>query len=61
MERDIFGRLLASSIDKEINIEHCLTFPLASLPPALLSCTAEMLKTNKSALAKILKYDVKMG
>lgn len=34
MERDIFGRLLAINIDKQINIEHCLTFPLAPMPPA---------------------------
>lgn len=60
MERDIFGRLLAISIDKQINIEHCLTFPLAPMPPALFSCTGEMLKTDKSTLAKILKSEVKM-
>ena len=61
MERDIFGRLLAISIDKKINIEHCLTFPLTPMPSALFSCTGEiMLKIDKSALAEILKSEVEM-
>ncbi|XP_049318490.1 uncharacterized protein LOC125780337 isoform X2 [Bactrocera dorsalis] len=55
MERDIFGRLLAISVNKRINLEHCLTFPLAPLPPALFSCAGEMFKTAKSTLAKALK------
>ncbi|XP_077276997.1 uncharacterized protein LOC143905452 [Temnothorax americanus] len=59
MERDIFGRLLAISIEKDINIEHCLTFPLAPVPPALFSFTGEFLKTDKSKLAQALKSNVK--
>lgn len=55
MERDIFGRLLAISIKKKINLEYCLTFPLAPMPPALFSCTGEMFKTPKSTFAKTLK------
>ncbi|KAH9637765.1 hypothetical protein HF086_007794 [Spodoptera exigua] len=60
MERDVFGRLLAISLNKKINFEYCLTFPLAPLPPALFSCTGEMLKTTKSTLAKILKSKTEM-
>lgn len=60
MERDIFGRLLAISIKKKINLEHCLTFPLAPMPPALFSCTGEMLKTPKSKFAHILKSEIEM-
>lgn len=60
MERDIFGRLLAISINKKINLEHCLTFSLAPMPPALFSCAGEMLKTAKSTLAKTLKSETKM-
>ncbi|KAH9635594.1 hypothetical protein HF086_012263 [Spodoptera exigua] len=60
MERDVFGRLLAISLNKKINFEYCLTFPLAPLPPALFSCTGEMLKTTKSTLAKILKPKTEM-
>lgn len=60
MERDIFGRLLAISLQKQINVEYCLSFPLAPMPPALFSCTGDMLKTNKSTLAKSLKSQVQM-
>lgn len=60
MERDVFGRLLAISLNKKINLEFCLTFPLAPLPPALFACTGEMLKTSKSTLAKVLKSKTKM-
>lgn len=60
MERDIFGRLLAVSMKKKINVEHCFTFPLAPMPPALFSYTGEMLKTPKSTLANSLKSQVEM-
>lgn len=60
MERDIFGRLLAISLEKKVNIEHCLSFPLAPMPPALFTCAGEMIKTNKSTLAKTLKSQVQM-
>ncbi|CAG5110081.1 Protein of unknown function, partial [Cotesia congregata] len=60
MERDIFGRLLAISVKKKINLEHCLTFPLAPMPPALFSLTGEMLKTPKSTFANSLKSQVEM-
>lgn len=59
MERDIFGRLLAISIEKNINIEHCLMFPLAPVPPALFSCTGDLLKTDKSKLAQVLTSNIK--
>lgn len=45
-ERDIFGRLLAINLEKKINVEYCLTFPLAPIPPAFFSCTGDMLKTQ---------------
>ncbi|XP_053595581.1 uncharacterized protein LOC103568398 isoform X1 [Microplitis demolitor] len=60
LERDIFGRLLAVSIQKKINIEYCLTFPLAPMPPDLFSCDGGMFKTDKSALTKLLKSDTQI-
>ncbi|KAL3270913.1 hypothetical protein HHI36_021420, partial [Cryptolaemus montrouzieri] len=54
MERDIFGRLLAIAVEQKVNIEYCLSFPLAPIPPALFSCSGEMLKTDKSTLSKQL-------
>lgn len=60
MERDIFGRLLGISLSKKINVEYCLTFPLAPMPPALFSYTGEMLKTAKSTLAKTLKSETEV-
>lgn len=61
MERDILGRSLAVSITKKINIEFCLTFPLAPMPPALFSYDGGMLKTDKSTLAKTLKSNVEVS
>lgn len=58
MERDIFGRLRAISIEKNINIEHCLTFLLVPLPPTLFSNTDDLLKTDKSKLANEFKSNV---
>lgn len=54
MERDIFGRLLAIAINQKVDIGHCLSFPLAPVPPALFHCSGDMMKTDKSALSKQL-------
>lgn len=43
---------------KKKNLEHCLTFPLAPMPPALFSPTGEMFKTPKSKFANILKSEI---
>ena len=58
MERDIFGRLLAIAIDKKVDIEYCLSYPLAPVPPALFHCTGHMFKTDKSTLSKQLKSKI---
>lgn len=58
MERDIFGRLLAIAVEKKIDVEHCLSFPLAPMPPALFQCNGEMHETNKAAFALDLKSKV---
>lgn len=55
MERDVFGRLLAIALEKNVDLEHCLEFPLTIMPPALFDCSGTMFKTDKSALAKLLK------
>ncbi|CAB3249495.1 unnamed protein product [Arctia plantaginis] len=54
MERDIFGRLLAIAINQKVDIEYCLSFPLAPVPPALFHCSGDMMKTDKSTLSKQL-------
>ncbi|VVC93252.1 unnamed protein product [Leptidea sinapis] len=54
MERDIFGRLLAIAINQKVDIEYCLSFPLAPVPPALFHCSGDMMKTDKSTLGKQL-------
>ncbi|KAL3268432.1 hypothetical protein HHI36_007543 [Cryptolaemus montrouzieri] len=41
-------------LEQKVNIEYCLSFPLAPIPPALFSCSGEMLKTDKSTLSKQL-------
>ncbi|CAH2109151.1 unnamed protein product [Euphydryas editha] len=58
MERDIFGRLLAIGIKKDIDIEYCLSYPLAPAPPALFQCSGEMFKSVKSTLADYLKSQI---
>ncbi|GBP29533.1 hypothetical protein EVAR_93330_1 [Eumeta japonica] len=58
MERDIFGRLLAIAIKQKVNIGYCLSFPLAPIPPALFSCSGDMLKTDKSTLSKQLTSQI---
>ena len=60
MERDIFGRLFAISIDKKITQNTDFSrYPLTPDHPYRFSCTGKMLKTDKSALTKILKFEVK--
>lgn len=61
MERDVFGRLLAIGLKKKIDVEYCLTFPLAPAPPALFQCSGEMFKTTKSTLADYLKSQIKLS
>ncbi|GBP49800.1 hypothetical protein EVAR_86300_1 [Eumeta japonica] len=58
MERDIFGRLLAIAIKQKVNIGYCLSFPLAPIPPALFSCSGDMLETDKSTLSKQLTSQI---
>ncbi|GBP95377.1 hypothetical protein EVAR_83295_1 [Eumeta japonica] len=58
MERDTFGRLLAIAIKQKVNIGYCLSFPLAPIPPALFSCSGDMLKTDKSTLSKQLTSQI---
>ncbi|CAH0555054.1 unnamed protein product [Brassicogethes aeneus] len=58
MERDIFGRLLAIAINKKVDIEYCLSYPLAPVPPALFHCTGHMFKTDKSTFSKHLKSKI---
>lgn len=55
MERDVFGRLLAIGIENKIDIETCLSFPLAPIPPALSQYNGDMHQTPKSKLALSLK------
>ncbi|XP_063379234.1 uncharacterized protein LOC134666051 [Cydia fagiglandana] len=54
-ERDIFGKLLAIALNNKIDLEECFSYPLSPLPPALCHNTGEMMKTEKSALAKKLR------
>lgn len=61
MERDIFGRLLAIAIEHKVDIENCLSYPLAPVPPALFHCTGHMYKTDKSTLSKHLKSKIEVS
>lgn len=61
MERDVFGKLLAIALEKKIDMEECLSYPLAPAPPALCHITGEMHKTDKSALAKKIKSKIQFS
>lgn len=58
MESDVFGRLLAITLEKEVDIVACLSYPLPPAPPALCQYNGDMHKTDKSMLAKVLKSSV---
>ena len=55
MERHLFGSILYLTLERKINIEEVLTYPLTTIPLSLCHIDGKMSKTTKSALMKELE------
>lgn len=58
MQRDLFGQLLVLALDKHLDIEKILTFPLTPIPFSLCHLDGSICKTEKSALLKLLEREI---
>lgn len=61
MQRDLFGRLLAVSLEQHIDLEKVLSFPLTPVPLSLCHLDGTMCKTDKSVLLKCLENTIFNG
>ncbi|CAH2096461.1 unnamed protein product [Euphydryas editha] len=57
MQRDLFGRMLGISIEKNTDIEKVLTFPITPIPMSLCHTDGSIFKTDKSSLMKCLQVE----
>lgn len=55
MQRDLFGQLLCISLNKTLNIEKVLSYPLMPVPLSMCHLDGSICKTDKSVLLKILE------
>ena len=55
LQRDLFGRLLGISLEKKLDLEKVLTFPLTPVPLSLSHIDGTICKTDKSILLKLLE------
>lgn len=58
MERDLMGRLLFLSLEKQIDLQEVLTYPLTPIPLSLAHLDGTMLSTDKSVLMRTLETKV---
>lgn len=58
MQRDLFGHLLAVSLEKKIDLAKILTYPLTPMPMPWCHVDGAICKTNKSTLMKALVKEV---
>ncbi|KAL4703623.1 hypothetical protein ACJJTC_007650 [Scirpophaga incertulas] len=58
VQRDFFGRLLALSIQHNIDLEKTLSYPITTVPLSLCHEDGTIHKTQKSAMVEILKANV---
>ena len=52
MERDLFGSTLCLALQRKINMEEVLTYPLKPIPVSLCHIDGKMSKTTKTTLMK---------
>lgn len=55
LQRDLFGRMLAISMNENTNIEKILTYPLTPVPMSMCHLDGSIFKTVKSVLLKCLE------
>lgn len=58
MQRDLFGKLLRISLEKTLNIDKVLTYPLIPIPLSFCHLEGTICKTDKSVLLHILEKEV---
>lgn len=58
MQRDLFGQLLRISLEKSLDIDKVLMYPLTPMPFSLCHADGSICKTDKSILVKILEKRV---
>uniref|UniRef100_A0A6P7FYQ7 Uncharacterized protein LOC114335591 n=1 Tax=Diabrotica virgifera virgifera TaxID=50390 RepID=A0A6P7FYQ7_DIAVI len=58
LQRDLFGRLLALSLDTHVNLEKVLCFPITPVPLSLCHMDGSINKTAKSILIRELEKQV---
>jgi len=58
LQRDLFGRMLAISINENTDIEKILTYPLTPVPMSMCHLDGSIFKTDKSVLLKALEKNV---
>lgn len=59
LQRDLFGRLLTLSLDKNLDLEKVLCFPITPVPLSLCHIDGSMIKTVKSVLIQELEKKLK--
>lgn len=58
LQRDLFGRMLAISINENTDIEKILTYPLTPVPMSMCHLDGSIFKTDTSVLLKALEKNV---
>lgn len=58
LQRDLFGRLLALSLDTSIDLEKVLCFPITPMPLSLCHMDGSLNKTDKSVLIHELEKQI---
>lgn len=58
LQRDLFGQLLVVALEKKIDIDKILTYPLTPIPFSLCHLDGSICKTEKSALMKLLEKEI---
>jgi len=58
MQRNLFGRMLGRSLEKQIDVLETLKYPLTPIPTSMCHLDGTMYKTDKSALMKILEQKI---
>ena len=56
MERDLFGSVLYQALQRKINMEEVLTYPLKPIPLSLCHIDGKMSKTTKLTLTNVVKW-----
>ncbi|XP_067613930.1 serine/threonine-protein kinase Wnk isoform X4 [Eurosta solidaginis] len=58
MQRDLFGQFLCISLQKSLDIDKVLIYPLTPVPLSMCHMDGSICKTNKAALLKVLEQQI---